>query len=97
MILPNYSDTINIFSPYFLQFWYNHAIAFGMPILCVGLKQFARPKIKEYYYSMIWFFAYYVLVLFMNVLFTAMGHNVDYFFINSDFVADKLGRWAEDL
>jgi len=26
-----------------------------------------------------------------------MGHNVDYFFINSDFVADKLGRWAEDL
>lgn len=97
MILPDYSDTINIFSPYFLQFWYNHAIAFGMPILCVGLKQFARPKIKEYYYSMIWFFAYYVLVLFMNVLFTAIGHNVDYFFINSDYIADKLGRWAEDL
>lgn len=33
----------------------------------------------------------------MNVLFTAMGHEVDYFFINSDFIADKLGRWAEDL
>ena len=33
----------------------------------------------------------------MNVVFTANGHEVDYFFINSDYVADKLGDWAEKL
>ena len=46
---------------------------------------------------MAWFFGYFVIALFMNVLFSAMGHKVDYFFINSDFIADKLGTWAENL
>ena len=35
--------------------------------------------------------------LVFNVYFTAIGHEVDYFFINSDFIADKLGNWAENI
>ena len=46
---------------------------------------------------MIGFLGYFVLVLVLNVVFTAMGKDVDYFFINSDFIADKLGTWAEQL
>lgn len=97
MLMPNYSETINALNPDVIQFWYNHAIAFFMPLLCVALKQFVRPKIRQFYYSMAWFFAYFVLALFMNVLFTAMGHEVDYFFINSTFIAEKLGDWAEKI
>ncbi len=97
MLIPNYDDNLNIFSLRMLSFWSNHYIAFYMPILFVALKQFPRPKLKEFFYSMLAFFGYYVLVLVLNVVFTANGHSVDYFFINSDFVADKLGTWAEKI
>ena len=97
MLMPNYSDTTNILSMRVFTFWYNHWVAFFMPLLIVALKLFERPKIKQFMYSMSWFFIYYVIALIFNVVFTALGHNVDYFFINSTFVADKLGSWAENI
>lgn len=97
MLMPNYDVFTNVFSMRIFNFWYNHWIAFFMPILAVSLKIFDRPKIKQFYYSMVSFFVYFVLALIMNVIFTAMGKEVDYFFINSTFVADKMGTWAEDL
>lgn len=97
MLMPNYSSSTNMFDPGLIRFWYNHWVAFFMPLLIVALKIFKRPKIKEFYYSMVGFFAYFVIALVCNVLFTAMGHDVDFFFINSDFIADKLGKWAEHL
>ena len=36
-------------------------------------------------------------MMFLNVYFTAIGHPTDFFFINSDFIADKLGDWAVRL
>ena len=97
MLMPNYDDGTNILSMRIFNFWFNHWIAFFMPLLIVALKQFKRPKIKEFYWSMIWFLGYFVLALFLNVYFTANGHETDFFFINSNFVADKLGEWAEKL
>ncbi len=97
MLMPNYSDTTNIFSMRMFTFWYNHYIAFFMPILIVALKQFERPKLKQFIHSMIAFFVYFAIALFFNVYFSAHGHSVDYFFINSDFIADKLGLWAEKI
>lgn len=97
MLMPNYADSTNIFSMRMLTFWYNHYIAFFMPLLLVALKQFERPKIRQFIHSMGAFFVYYCLVLFLNVYFSANGHSVDYFFINSDYVADKLGNWAENI
>lgn len=97
MLMPNYDDLTNIFSMRIFNFWYNHWIAFFMPLLIVALKVFPRPKIKQFKWSMIGFFFYFALALTMNVVFTANGHEVDYFFINSDYVADKLGDWAEKL
>ena len=97
MLMPNYNEWTNAMSPTVIQFWFNHAIAFFMPIMGVALGVFKRPRIKQFYYSMAWFFVYFVMALVMNVVFTAMGHEVDYFFINSTFVAEKLGKWAEDL
>ncbi len=97
MLMPNYSSDTNIFQMRLWTFWYNHWIAFFMPLLIVALGYFKKPKLKEFIYSMIGFFVYYVLVLTLNVVFTEMGHSVDYFFINSDFIADKLGNWAKKL
>jgi len=97
MLMPNYADGTNILSMRIFNFWYNHWIASFMPLLIVALKVFERPKLKQFIYSMIGFLFYFILVLFLNVLFTAKGHNVDYFFINSDYVGDKLGEWGTNL
>lgn len=97
ILAPNYDSTTNILSMRIFNFWFNHWIAFFMPILIVALKLFKRPGIKEFKYSMIGFLFYYILVFLLNVFFSAFDHSVDYFFINSNFIAEKLGKWAEDL
>lgn len=96
MAMPNYSDGLNLFSDRIVEFYVNHYIAFFMPILMVALKVFDRPKLKEFKYSMIGFGIYFLLVIVMNAWFSNYG-SVDYFFLNSDFIVDKLGKWAEDL
>ena len=67
-----------------------------MPLLIVALKVYARPKLKEFMYSMVGFAIYFALVLVLNAWFSNYG-SVDYFFVNSDFIAEKLGDWAENL
>ncbi len=96
MIMPD-TDGLNWLSAGSVQFWCNHYMAMLLPLLLMSLKIFARPKMKQFIYSLVAFFGYYVLVLFMNAWLTAKGTPVDFFFINSDFIAEKLGKWAEDL
>lgn len=96
MAMPNYSADLNLFSTGVLVFYINHYIAFFMPLLIVALRVYDRPKLKQFKYSMVGFAIYFALVLILNAWFSNYG-TVDYFFINSDFIADKLGKWAEDL
>lgn len=95
MAMPNYSD-VDIFSTRILGFWTNHYIAFFMPILMVSLRVYPRPQLKQFYYSMMGFAFYFALVLILNAWFSNYGE-VDFFFINSDFIAEKLGKWAERI
>lgn len=97
MIMPNLGDDVNWLSASSMQFWSNHYMAMLLPLLLMSLKIFRRPKMKQFIYSLVAFFGYYALVLFMNAWLTAKGHSVDFFFINSDFIAEKLGEWAENL
>ena len=103
MIMPNYDATVNIYSTQLVTFYINHYIAFFMPMLFVGLGMFEKPKFAQFIYSMIGFFAYFVVVLILNAVFTglyeigAVSSTTDFFFINSDFIADKLGTWCENL
>ena len=96
MAMPNTSRP-NWLSAASLQFWNNHYIAMLLPLLIMSLKIFPRPKMKQFVYSLIAFFGYYLLVLFMNAWLTNYNSGVDFFFINSNFIAEKLGQWAEDL
>ncbi len=96
MIMPNYDDSVNLFSTRILEFYTNHFIAFFMPLLMVSLRVFERPKLREFKYSMVGFGIYFVLVLILNAWFSNYG-TVDYFFLNSDFIVEKLGAWAENL
>lgn len=97
MLMPNYDASTNILSFRVTTFWINHWIAAFMPVLIVALKEFKRPHIKQFIWSMVGFFGYFVLVLILNVVFTAKGHVVDFFFINSNFVGDKLGNWTDKM
>ena len=97
MIMPNIGDDIGWLSSGSLQFWCNHYMAMMLPVLLMSLRIFQRPKMKQFIYSLVAFFGYYALVLFMNAWLTAKGFSVDFFFINSDFIAEKLGSWAENL
>ena len=96
MAMPN-TDGAFWLSDSSVVFWINHYMAFLMPLLVMSLRIFGRPKMKEFTYSLIAFFAYYMIVLFLNAWLTNYDTTVDFFFINSDFIASKLGKWAEDL
>ena len=106
MLMPNYRETMLVFNPKVWYFWINHCCAYMLPLLGVALYEFDRPKLKQFGFSSIWFFVYFVLVLFLNTLFTGLEGTVtkfgtitstDYFFINSTFIAEKLGKWAENI
>ena len=96
LMMPNYNDSVAIISNQVWLFYMNHYQAFFMPLLVVGLGIFRRPRWKEFSYSMIGFAVYFVLMLVINAWFTNYNSSVDYFFLNSDFIADKLGNWAEN-
>lgn len=96
MAMPNYGDGA-IFATGVIAFWSNHMAAFYMPVLIVALGVFPRPGRKEFKYSLIAFAVYFVFILFINAWFSNYNASVDYFFLNSDFIVGKLGKWAEDL
>ncbi|MBQ7643048.1 MAG: YwaF family protein, partial [Clostridia bacterium] len=96
MLMPNYSADINYLSGEAVKFWANHYCAFFMPLLMVALGIYKRPDFKQFINSMIAFAVYFLAILIINAWFSNYG-SVDYFFINSDYVADKLGKWAKDL
>ena len=96
LLMPNYSDASSIVSNSVWLFYMNHYQAFFMPLLVVGLGIFRRPRWKEFSYSMIGFAVYFVLMLVVNAWFTNYNDSVDYFFLNSDFIVNKLGNWAEN-
>ncbi|MBE5735967.1 MAG: ATP-binding cassette domain-containing protein [Clostridiales bacterium] len=95
MAMPNYTFSNDLFRESLVNFYINHFIAFFMPILIVMLGVYQRPRFKQFKYSMIGFGIYFVFVLIMNAWFSNYGE-VDYFYLNTDFIADKLGVWAEN-
>lgn len=94
MAMPN-TDSANIFTTDSIVFWVNHFSAFFMPALVVCLGMFERPKMKQWFYSMLAFLGYFLFVLVINAWFSNYGE-VDFFYLNSDFIADKFGAWAEN-
>lgn len=97
MLMPNYSAGGGFTTYTIVSFWINHIMAFAMPLLIVYLGVYERPKLKQFIYSMIGFLLYFLLVVILNAWFTSVGTPTDFFFVNSDFIAEKLGTWAENL
>lgn len=97
MVAPNYSENITILNNEIFYFWINHMCAFGMPLLLVALDIFPRPKMKQMWYSIVGFFLYFITALTLNAVFTGLGHNTDFFFLNGTFIVDKLGNWAQQM
>ena len=95
MLMPNTSASVNALATDRIIFWVNHYPAFFSPVLFIALKIFKRPRFKEWVYALSAFVVYFILMLIINAWFTNYG-DVDYFFLNSDFVVGKLGKWAED-
>ena len=95
MLMPNTAENVNAFATNRVNFWINHYPAFFTPVLLIALKIFKRPKFKEWKFSLGVFTIYFVAMLIINAWFSNYG-DVDYFFLNSDFIVDKLGKWARD-
>ena len=96
MAMPNEYTKISAIEAERVSFWLNHWVAFGLPLVLVALKQFKRPKFKEWVYSLIAFAVYFVAMLFINAYFTEKFlEECDFFFINGDFIVSNLGAWAE--
>ena len=71
ILMPNTSLTTNLMDPDVFRYWYDHAIAFWMPLLAVALKVFEKPKLKQYFFSTIWFTLYFIFVMVLNTVFSA--------------------------
>lgn len=95
LAMPSYTAE-NIYATSTIVFMLNHYVAFFMPALAVMLGLYDRPNFKLFRYSLVAFAVYFALIAFLNALLSNYG-DVDFFFLNSDFVVSKLGNWAENL
>ncbi len=97
MAMPNYNDATVLFEVKAVEFFTSHYHAFFMPLLVVGVGIFPRPRLKEFKYSLVGFTIYFVSMLILNAWFSNYNPGVNYFFLNDNFIAEKLGAWAENL
>lgn len=88
ILMPNLSD--DAFSLASLHFWINHWYAFMLPILGVSLKIFERPNFRLVRKGIVAFTIYFVLMIVLNTWLVNYDAGVDYFFMNSNFLVDKL-------
>ena len=96
MCVPNQIDGLNAIGTERVSYWVNHYPAFFMPVLMVAFKVFKRPKFKEWVYAVIALTVYFLAMLFTNAYFTVRyAEEVDFFFLNGDFIVSNLGHWAE--
>ncbi len=95
MVMAEDLGMINALATERISYWINHYAAFFMPVLLVALKLFRRPGFREWVWAVIAFCVYFVAILFVNAWFANYDAGVDFFFLNSDFIVSKLGKWAE--
>lgn len=93
IFMPNYGSDLTFISSRVFGFYINHIEAMAMPLVCVLTGVFNRPKKRQFFYSMVGFAIYFIMAIVFNTLFSAIWpeHKTDFFFINSDFVAEKVG------
>ena len=96
ILMPDYGGAEDFFYHGNVKFWVNHICAFAMPVLIILLGIYERPKLKFFIYSMVAFAIYFALILVINAWLSNYAE-VDFFFVNSDFIASKLGPGAERL
>jgi len=96
MFMPSYGAEKTATSYRCVSFYINHIMAFMMPVLCVFCNVYQRPKLRQFIYSMAAFLVYFITMLIFNAWFTNYDPDVDFFFLNSDYIVTKVGKWAED-
>ena len=90
-LMPNVGEFSNVFAPDVVAYWANHIVACFLPLLCVALKIFDRPKFKQMLWSLGFFGIYFAIIVFMNAwLSNYTSGGTDYLFLNSDFILKKL-------
>lgn len=98
LLMPNFSDALLIFGSQTFEFFINHMYATFFPVLIILLGVYERPKNKYFVESMGYFLLYFVLVATIDIYYAGQGNTgVDFFFLQSDYIPDKLGDWAENI
>ncbi|MEG1528660.1 MAG: YwaF family protein [Clostridia bacterium] len=82
------SVTTDAFSLGAMHFWYEHLYVFMLPLMGVALHIFPRPTFKMVRGAILVFTAYFLGMCIINPWFSNYG-SVDYFFLNSEFLAEK--------
>ena len=96
MMMPN-TEKSNLLSSGAIQFWLNHYTVALVPLLALTLKLFPRPKFKDFAVCLGAFVGYFIIVLAANAWLVNYDSTIDFFFMNSNFIASNLGSWADDL
>ncbi|MEG1923258.1 MAG: YwaF family protein [Clostridia bacterium] len=89
ILLPN-TGSSDLFSIGLIHFWYNHWYAFFLPLLGITLKIYKRPNFKMIRGAIGVYTIYLALMIVLNSWLSNYDPNVDYFFINKNFIVDKI-------
>ena len=88
IIFPN--TTTSVMSYEFLVYAYEHTFAFLMPLLIVSLGIMERTRKKNLKFAIMSFSCYYVLAAVLNIWLFNYDVGVNYFYINNNFLPDKI-------
>lgn len=89
ILLPNIGEH-DMFSLTNMHFWYNHWVVFFLPILGISLKIYPRPNFKMIRGAIAVYTVYIVCMVFLNGWLQNYDPMVDYFFLNRNFIVDKV-------
>lgn len=97
ILIPSSVEYSYLWEPSIILFFVNHWTAFYLPFLAIAIGVFKRPKWPEFKLAIAGFSIYFFTILFIDAWFTNYNPDVDYFFLNTDYVVENLGKSFEDL
>lgn len=83
-------NTAGLISFSFLKFAYEHTLVFTIPIIAVTLKVMPRGSFKQLLNGIALFAVYFVTMVVLNVWLFNYDGGVNYFYLNDEFLAEKL-------
>ncbi|MCD8206015.1 MAG: YwaF family protein [Clostridia bacterium] len=97
ILLPVYENSYGALSTDTVTYWLSMVVSFDFPILMCFYGIYRTPKLREGLWCLFAFFVYFAAVVIASAFMSADGEIVDFFFVSSTVLSDKLGSVGSGL